>query len=278
MTREPAEDWWPWPGVPVDVGREPVRQDAREVAEDPAPRDVREAAHVGRLTKLPHAVEVKSCRGEKIVARVVLVLENLAHEREPVRVDARRRKPDDGVTDLDSRSVDQPIPLYEPDAGTCEVELVFSVDPRQLGGLAADQRAAGLATDLCGPLDELDHRFEIDAVRGDVVEEEQRLGAAGRDVVDAVSGEVGAAGPETPPRTREDELRPDRVRRSSQESVSIQRMESSERAEAGRAGGLDCRPEPLDDRVALLDRDAGSRVRLLSGLHDSSPSALQWAA
>ena len=108
------------------------------------------------------------------------------------------READNGVADLDPRSVDQPLALDEPDARAGEVELVLLVDPRQLGGLAADQRAAGLSADLGGALHELGHRLEVDAIGGDVVEEEQRLGAARRDVVDAVCGEVGAAGPKPP--------------------------------------------------------------------------------
>ena len=73
-----------------------------------------------------------------------------------------------------------------------EVELVLAIDPRELGGLAADECHARLPTDLRGPLDEIGHGLEVDAVCRDVVEEEQRIGATGDDVVDAVRGEVGA--------------------------------------------------------------------------------------
>jgi hypothetical protein len=81
------------------------------------------------LAKLPYPVEVERRRG-RVITCVVLVLEDSAHEREPVRVDARRRKPDDGVTDFDPRSVDHPVPFDDPDAGAGEVEFVLLVDAR----------------------------------------------------------------------------------------------------------------------------------------------------
>ena len=49
--------------------------------------------------------------------------------------------------------------------------------PGKLRGLAADERDARVAAHLRGALDELRHLLEVDAVRGDVVEEEERIGA-----------------------------------------------------------------------------------------------------
>ena len=43
-----------------------------------------------------------------------------------------------------------------------EVELALAVDAGQLGGLAADERDAGLAADLGGALDELGDLLEVD--------------------------------------------------------------------------------------------------------------------
>ena len=75
-----------------------------------------------------------------------------------------------------------------------EVELVLAVDARQLGRLAADQRDTRRAADLGGALDEVGDLLQVDVVRGDVVEQDQRVGAARDHVVDAVRGHVGAAG------------------------------------------------------------------------------------
>ncbi len=108
-------------------------------------------------------------------------------------MDARRREADHQVAGDAARAVDQAFALDDADARPGEVELVLAVDARQLGRLAADQRAAGLAADLGRALDELGDLLELDPVRGDVVEEKERLGAARDHVVDAVRGQVGAA-------------------------------------------------------------------------------------
>ena len=143
-----------------------------------------------------------------------------------------------------------------PDARAGEVELLVPVDPGKLRRLAADERDARLAADLGRALDELGDLLEVDPVRGDVVEEEERVGAAGQDVVDAVRGEVGAAVAERAARAREDQLRADRVRGRGQQARLVERMQAGERAEPGRAGRLDGRAKPLDDGVGLRDRDA----------------------
>jgi hypothetical protein len=96
------------------------------------------------------------------------------------------READDGVSRLDPGAVDQTVALDDPDAGSGEVELVVAVDAGKLRRLASDQRAARGAADVCCPLHELGDLLEVDAIRGDVVEEEERLCAAREDVVDAV--------------------------------------------------------------------------------------------
>jgi hypothetical protein len=54
--------------------------------------------------------------------------------------------------------------------------------------------------------------LEVEPVRGDVVEEEEGLGARRQDVVDAVGGEVGARVAQPVGPAGEHELRPDAVR------------------------------------------------------------------
>jgi hypothetical protein len=134
--------------------------------------------------------------------------------------------------------------------------------PGQLGGLAPDERAPGRAADLGHPLDELGDLRELDPVRGDVVEQEERVGARRDHVVDAVRGEVGAARAQLPALAREDQLRADTVGRRGEQPLLVQRVEASERAEALRARRLDRRSQPLDDRAGRSERDAGRLVRL----------------
>ena len=118
-------------------------------------------------------------------------------------------KPDHGVALLDLRAVDQAGARDEADAGPGEVELLLAVDPRKLRRLSADERDTRGATDLRGALDQIGDRLEVDAVRGHVVEEEQRVRTAGDHVVDAVRGEVRSAQAKRAALPREDQLRPD---------------------------------------------------------------------
>jgi hypothetical protein len=97
------------------------------------------------------------------------------------------------------------------DAGAREVELSLGIDARQLGRLPADERDARVAAHGRGALDEFGHLLELDRVRCDVVEQHQRLRAAGGDVVDAVRSEVGTAGAQSAALPREDQLRADAV-------------------------------------------------------------------
>ena len=73
---------------------------------------------------------------------------------------------------------------------------------------------------------------ELDAVGGDVVEQEERLGAGRGDVVDAVGGQVAAAVAQAAPLAREDQLRSDRVGGGREQAPLVERVQAGERAEA----------------------------------------------
>ncbi len=118
---------------------------------------------------------------------------------------------------------------------------------RHLRGLAADQRAAGLAADFGGPVDEIRDLAEVELGGGDVVQEEERLGAGRDHVVDAVGGHVRAAVPQRAALARDDGLRPDRVHRRGEHPTLVERIQPREGAEAFCAGRLHRGAEPLDD-------------------------------
>jgi hypothetical protein len=88
----------------------------------------------------------------------------------------------------------------------------------------------------------------VDLVRRDVIQQQQRIGAAGQDVVDAVGGEIGPAVAQAPAGAGEDQLRADAVGRSREQSLAVQRMQPCERAEVRRSGRLDRRAQTFDDR------------------------------
>ena len=70
------------------------------------------------------------------------------------------------------------------------VELPRQVDPRHLGRLAADQRAARLAAGLGRAGDDRGGDLRAHGGGGEVIEEEQRPRALDQDVVDAVVDDV----------------------------------------------------------------------------------------
>ena len=148
--------------------------------------------------------------------------------------------------------------------------------PGQLGRLAAEDRAAGLAADVGRALDELGDLLHVDRVGSDVVEEEQRLGSRREHVVDAVRGEIRAAPAKAVAAAAQHELRADRVGRRGQQAMIVDREEPRKRAERagdpGRRSRGDSRAEPIDDRVGGRERDPGSGVRLLGRGHGTEPS------
>ena len=61
-----------------------------------------------------------------------------------------------------------------------------------LGHLAADERAAGLAAALADAPDDFGHGPGIQLAHGNVVEEEQRLGTGGQNIVHAHGHQIDA--------------------------------------------------------------------------------------
>jgi hypothetical protein len=59
--------------------------------------------------------------------------------------------------------------------------------------------------------------------------------------------EIGAAVAQPPSGAGEDELRSDTVRRGCEQPLVVERVQPGERAEPGRARGLDGLAQPLDD-------------------------------
>ncbi len=224
-------------------------------------------------TQPPDVVQVAARRGEQVVAVVVIVLEDAADEREPVRMQTRGGQADDDVSGPNPRAVDEPVTFDDPDARAREVQLLVAVDPRELRRLAPDEGDACLAADLGCALDQLGDLLQLDAVCGHVVEEDQRVGAGGDHVVDAVRREVGTARAQRTPLSRQHELRPYRVRGRGEQPALVERVQPRERTKPCRAGRLDCGAEALDDRLARGEGDARLRVRLPSARHGSSVCA-----
>src|SRR5581483_5775383 len=167
------------------------------------------------------------------------------------------------VARLDGRAVDQVRTVDDADAGAGEIELAVCVDAGQLGRLAADERDARLAADSGCAVDELRDLVEVDRVRGDVVEQHDRLGSARRNVVDAVRRKIGAAVAQPSTRARDYELGADAVGRGREQALAVEWVKRGERAEPARASRLDGRTQPVDDRAGGLQRNSCACVAVL---------------
>jgi hypothetical protein len=139
-----------------------------------------------------------------------------------------------------------------------------------LGGLAADQRAAGLDAGLGDALDDRRDPLGHHPAGGDVVGHEQRLGAADHQVVDDHADQVEADGVVDVHRLGDGDLGTDAVGRGGQQRSAVAGQhrgveEPGEAAEAadhlGAPGLLDPPLHQVDRLVRGLDGDAGLGVR-----------------
>ena len=253
-----------------------VREGARDVPGEAAAGDVRERLHRDCLQQREDVLRVDA-RGleervperpapERLEAAVerVPIDERLARERVAVGVEPGGGDADDDVTRRDRLAVDDARPLHAADGEPGEVVLARRVEPGQLGRLAADERAAGLAAALRDALDHVGALLGGELAGAEVVEEEQRLGAHDRDVVHAHGDEVDADGVVPVRRERDLELGADAVGAGDEHRLPVllhvEREEPAEAADPGEdlrpEGGAGMGLDELDEAIALVDVDA----------------------
>ncbi len=118
--------------------------------------------------------------------------EHATHERVAIGVDAARREAEDDVPRLHLRPIDHLGPVNHAHAEAGEVVFCRLHDAGMLGHLAAHQGAAGLTAPLGYAGDDLRGELCVERADRDVVEEEERLCAAGEDVVRAHGDQIDA--------------------------------------------------------------------------------------
>ena len=144
-----------------------------------------------------HSTELLARREQHVAQRSAPLVHrptraDLARQREPVRVQPARWKPDESVAfahalwPKDLRAVDD---THEK-AG--EVVRVGRVHPGHLRGLSADERRTQARAGIGHRPDDAGKDGRIDLRRREVVEEEERLRAHCERIVHAVVDEVGA--------------------------------------------------------------------------------------
>ena len=189
----------------------------------------------------------------------------------PLECSPLERHRDHHVAGADPVGAEQPVGLDDAGAGAGHVVLVRPQQPRVLGGLAADQRAAGQHAALGDALDDRRDPLRHDLAAGDVVGHEQRLGAADDQVVDDHPDQVEAD--RVVPVQRLRRWRPWCRRRRSRSPAAdagsdVSRLASNSPAKppmppttSGRGRLRDPRLHQLDRAVARLDVDPRRGVR-----------------
>jgi hypothetical protein len=175
-------------------------------------------------------------------------------------------KDDVAVADVAPRQ--QSVALDGADGKAGEVEIAGAVDPRHLGGLAADQRGTGDAAALGDSGNYRRRMVGIEPSGREIVEEEQRLGALDDKVVDAHRHEIDADRIEAAGLDRELQFGPDAVGGRDQDRIGKpggleveQAAEPADRSiRSGSLGTLHERSDQFDQAVAGVDIDPGIGV------------------
>ena len=142
------------------------------------------------------------------------------------------------------------VALGDADREADQVELAGLHGAGVLGHLAADQRAAGLPAALGHALDQLLDVVGVELADGDVVEEEERLGALAHQVVDAHGHEVDADRVEAAGRLGDERLGADPVGGGDEHRVAVAVPREREQAAEPADVADDLGPEGGADRGA----------------------------
>ena len=181
-------------------------------------------------------------------------------------MEAAGREPDQHVA-LPHPSRPEEIGLvHHADAEAGQVELVVGHHAGMLGGLAAQQGAAGASAPLGDAFHDGGDPFGHDLAHREVVEEEERLGAGADHVVGAHRDQIDAHRVQPTGRPSDLELRADPVGGRGQHAVASDPEEPREPADlVGHLGTAGPGREVADQRDGFggsLDVDAGVAVGL----------------
>ena len=120
------------------------------------------------------------------------MFDDLADQRKPVGMNARRGKADHRIAGRDIGPRQQRAALGGADRKARKIVIAVLVEPGHLGGLAADQRAAGFPAAFGDARNDRGGGLRIELAAGKIVEKEQRLGALDDEVVDRHRHQVDA--------------------------------------------------------------------------------------
>ncbi len=275
------------PGRPVEHCAHVRGQDPGQVRGQPAARHVRERPDLARLRQGQAVPGVDPGRGQQLrpqrlpefvrlraqVKTGARRVNDAAHERVAVGVQARRRHGHDDVAGPDAIRAEQPVAVHGAGGGAGDVEVVRPEVTGVLGRLAADQRAARLHAAVGDARDDGRHTLWLQPAEDQVVRHEQRLGPAHDQVIDDHPDQVDTDRVIALQPLRDHNLGADAVGRGGQQGPAHTRQlgrveepgEPAEAADYFRARGpRDRRPDQVDGTLTRGDVDARPRVARLT--------------
>jgi hypothetical protein len=272
---QPGEELRPRPHLLAQHGAHALRQHARHVADQAAAGDVREALHRHRLHQFQNRFHVDAGRLHQRIRQpgVRLVLaKDAPDQRVAVGMRAAGGEAQQRVAGLDGPAVDDSVLLDHADAKPGEVVLAFRVHAWHFRGLPADQRAARLLAALGDAADHAHGDRLVELAAGEIIEEEERLGALHEHVVHAHRHQVDADPVVASERECELQLGADAVGAGDEDRLLVLLRDRAQRAEAAQArqhlrahGAPGERLDRFDERIPGVDVDArvavGERFR-----------------
>lgn len=278
---QPGEDRRNRPGGRVQIDAQAVRQDAGNVFQQPASRDMGERLHLAGAGRGQAAEHIQARRGEQMMAersgkierrriipcRAGLVAQQ-AHKRETVGMKPVGRETDHHVARGNRVACQHLIPLYSPDREPGKIVVAFRIHARQLRRFAADQGTVGAAASFGNAGDDIccNGRFKPPGAK--IVEKEERLGAGDDKVVDAHGDEINADGFMLAGFDRDTQLGTDTIRRRDEQRITIPGLGEVEKAAETADAAHDARSrrvagegsDRFDEFVAGIDIDPGVLV------------------
>nr|GFA99101.1 hypothetical protein [Tanacetum cinerariifolium] len=203
---QPVENRRTGPAGHVDDGLRAFRQHARDVVQQATAGDVRHGLHrAGVFDQLEQLLDVNAGRRHQQVGQRLAVeldgfdvgtrhFDDLADQRVAVRMRTGGGQGDQRVAGSDLGAVDDLGFFNHTDTETGQVVVFAFVHAGHFSGFATDQRAAGQLTARTNAGDDLGCGVDVQFAGRVVIKEEQRLGAAHHQIVDAHGDEVDADG------------------------------------------------------------------------------------
>ena len=263
------------PGVPVEAGLQALGDAARRVFDQAAAGDVGRALDQTGLHQRQHRLHIDARRlhqglGERPVPgeggvvgpRQTRFLDHLADQRIAVRVRTRRPQADDDVARRLTVQIRQGVAALDRaqrEAG--QIIVAALVHPGHFGRLAPDEGAAGLTTAVGDSGHDASGGVDLELAGRVIVEEQQRLGPLGQQIVDAHGDQIDADAVMAARLDGDLELGADAVRRRDDQRILEsggleveQGPESPQRSlRAGAPGRLRQRLDGVDQHLAGVD-------------------------